>query len=219
MCSQFIYGNSLLWRRLVPFAINTSDVSDLLELDDVAEADVIEWLRENKLLESLVLEYKLHKKQAATRWRRDKTVFRPYTSLQKLKANENKRSEKYLVMSGFESQNHDGRSGWCAFCGIQLEVFEMEIEHLLPECSGGKKEWSNLVPACPDCNREKDNLPADKFVSKSKLFDGELQVLSQRWAAAKGYRDTHPLVEFHLGRLSTQKRRSFLNQSTTRALQ
>ncbi len=41
----------------------------------------------------------------------------------------------------------------CQYCGRQN--FYLTIDHVLPRRLGGKHEWSNVVAACPPCNRRK----------------------------------------------------------------
>jgi 5-methylcytosine-specific restriction endonuclease McrA len=41
----------------------------------------------------------------------------------------------------------------CQYCGVKAR--RMTIDHIIPRYLGGEHSWSNLVTACPDCNRKK----------------------------------------------------------------
>lgn len=41
----------------------------------------------------------------------------------------------------------------CQYCGKQLAA--LTIDHVKPRHRGGKHTWSNVVAACPQCNRRK----------------------------------------------------------------
>jgi 5-methylcytosine-specific restriction endonuclease McrA len=46
------------------------------------------------------------------------------------------------------------------------------MDHKIPVVRGGQSTRSNCVPACQECNRNKENLPAEMW--KSRLAgDGE----------------------------------------------
>jgi 5-methylcytosine-specific restriction endonuclease McrA len=41
----------------------------------------------------------------------------------------------------------------CQYCGTKAKG--LTIDHIIPRSRGGKHSWSNLVTACPECNRKK----------------------------------------------------------------
>ncbi len=43
----------------------------------------------------------------------------------------------------------------CFYCGRRPPAVVLEIEHRIARARGGCDEFSNLVPACYDCNRSK----------------------------------------------------------------
>lgn len=43
----------------------------------------------------------------------------------------------------------------CAYCGETFKFADLEMEHVVPECQGGKTTWTNLVTSCHDCNQKK----------------------------------------------------------------
>jgi 5-methylcytosine-specific restriction endonuclease McrA len=47
--------------------------------------------------------------------------------------------------------------GICQYCGRKMPLSEMELEHVIPKSQGGKRNWTNVVCACTDCNAKKGN--------------------------------------------------------------
>ena len=43
----------------------------------------------------------------------------------------------------------------CVYCGKQGTYESLTLDHLKPKSRGGQTVASNLVPACPECNRSK----------------------------------------------------------------
>lgn len=53
----------------------------------------------------------------------------------------------------------------CQYCGKELGVVKMTIDHVLPRSRGGQNSWENCVSACGDCNSRK----ADKTPKEAKM--------------------------------------------------
>lgn len=49
----------------------------------------------------------------------------------------------------------DGAS--CAYCGKDLKLSEVTLDHVHPQSKGGPNTWENLVASCTDCNFKKDD--------------------------------------------------------------
>jgi 5-methylcytosine-specific restriction endonuclease McrA len=45
----------------------------------------------------------------------------------------------------------------CQYCGNQLPLSQLEVEHVVPRDQGGKTNWTNIVMACTKCNSFKAN--------------------------------------------------------------
>lgn len=45
----------------------------------------------------------------------------------------------------------------CQYCGEQFQSEDLTFDHVIPAAQGGIKTWENIVTACVDCNRRKDN--------------------------------------------------------------
>jgi 5-methylcytosine-specific restriction endonuclease McrA len=43
----------------------------------------------------------------------------------------------------------------CQYCGARPGASRLTFDHVLPRSRGGLTEWSNIVTACTDCNRDK----------------------------------------------------------------
>ena len=53
---------------------------------------------------------------------------------------------------------------YCAYCGDKATGYD----HIVPVTKGGTDDADNLVPCCPDCNREKNNRPLADFLNTSR---------------------------------------------------
>jgi 5-methylcytosine-specific restriction endonuclease McrA len=43
----------------------------------------------------------------------------------------------------------------CQYCGKTLPRSELNLDHVLPRCDGGKTTWENVVCSCVPCNLKK----------------------------------------------------------------
>ena len=61
----------------------------------------------------------------------------------------------------------------CAYCGKELTVEFMTVDHVLPLARGGGNKIENLVPACLECNRSKSTMTLEEYNSifkKPRIF-------------------------------------------------
>ena len=67
---------------------------------------------------------------------------------------------------------HSKYDGHCAYCGAEITVKQMEIDHIIPKyhfeqgianVEYDKDDEINLNLACRDCNRYKDTFTVEKF--------------------------------------------------------
>lgn len=57
----------------------------------------------------------------------------------------------------------------CQYCGKEIGVIKMTIDHVLPRSRGGTNSWENCVAACKDCNsRKADMTPKEARMSLRK---------------------------------------------------
>ena len=58
----------------------------------------------------------------------------------------------------------------CHYCGELYKQEEITKDHKTPKCNGGTNNTNNLVPACINCNRKKDDIPYQKFMTLIQEF-------------------------------------------------
>jgi 5-methylcytosine-specific restriction endonuclease McrA len=67
---------------------------------------------------------------------------------------------------------YDKNNGYCWHCGKKLsfsnygkpwEKGAWEVDHSIPLSRGGTDHFNNLVPACIECNRSKQDLTSREF--------------------------------------------------------
>lgn len=51
----------------------------------------------------------------------------------------------------------------CAYCGNDITLEDMKIDHIIPQSKGGTDNLDNLMPACEICNHYKDSHNINKF--------------------------------------------------------
>ncbi len=59
----------------------------------------------------------------------------------------------------FSRANIFARDGYaCQYCGDATKPLdELTYDHVIPASKGGRRTWDNIVTACIDCNRAKDD--------------------------------------------------------------
>jgi 5-methylcytosine-specific restriction endonuclease McrA len=55
----------------------------------------------------------------------------------------------------------------CAYCGAPME----HVDHIVPFADGGPTDWTNLAPACANCNHRKSRMPLLLFLLSEKGGD------------------------------------------------
>ncbi len=45
--------------------------------------------------------------------------------------------------------------GRCAYCGCEINIQSMQVDHVHPKVAGGTDEMRNLLPSCRPCNNYK----------------------------------------------------------------
>lgn len=54
-------------------------------------------------------------------------------------------------------------NGHCAYCGIKINLSDMQADHIKPLHLGGEDTIDNLFPACRSCNKYKHTYTIEKF--------------------------------------------------------
>ena len=65
----------------------------------------------------------------------------------------------------------DGR---CAYCGCEINLRNMQIDHVIPKSRGGSSDEKNLLPVCRSCNHRKGSSTLEYFRHEVELFPAVL---------------------------------------------
>lgn len=58
------------------------------------------------------------------------------------------------------------QAGICAYCGLQYNPDDLQIEHIIPVCQGGSNDISNLCLACVPCNCSKKGRTPEQWTNR-----------------------------------------------------
>lgn len=58
---------------------------------------------------------------------------------------------------------HAKFGGRCAYCGVEITLTGMQIDHIQPRSLGGSNQHDNLNPACRACNNFKNVWSLEAF--------------------------------------------------------
>ena len=53
--------------------------------------------------------------------------------------------------------------GRCAYCGNEIDIKDMQVDHVIPKRIGGTDDINNLNPACRRCNHYKRASSIERF--------------------------------------------------------
>ena len=62
----------------------------------------------------------------------------------------------------------DSQNGKCALTGRDLDLYTMELDHIIPRSKGGLNVISNVQWTCEEANQAKKNLTDDDFIKLCK---------------------------------------------------
>lgn len=131
------------------------DVRTAIENASRERASVLD--TENYLLLSWD-EWALHEPKDA-RWIKTTTGRVPAPDVVILK-HYSERPERHV---GFKRVNLARRDDFkCQYCGSDLDLPEVTVDHVLPRSRGGQNTWENCVSACSDCNGTKADKTPDE---------------------------------------------------------
>jgi len=67
----------------------------------------------------------------------------------------------YPVIINCSKPNICKRDGYkCCYCGVKRDL---TVDHIVPQCEGGRLTWKNSVCSCQSCNNRKDRMSVDEF--------------------------------------------------------
>lgn len=58
---------------------------------------------------------------------------------------------------------HSKFGGKCAYCGLEIDIKKMQVDHIEPKFRGGSDDMGNLHPACASCNNWKHSFTLQEF--------------------------------------------------------
>ena len=77
--------------------------------------------------------------------------------------------------------------GHCAYCGREIDIKDMQVDHVQSVYLGGEDELSNYHPACRQCNFYKSTMSVEGLREQLGLIVGRLEKqLTFRLALAHG---------------------------------
>ena len=65
--------------------------------------------------------------------------------------------------------------GHCAYCGREIDIKEMQVDHVQAVYLGGKDELPNYRPACRQCNFYKSTMSVEGLREQLGLIVGRLE--------------------------------------------
>lgn len=87
---------------------------------------------------------------------------------------------------------HQKYYGHCAYCGKEITIKEMQIDHKIAQRNGGTDDIENLMPSCRRCNHYKRANSLDTF---RQLVYEIPQKLSKEYLVKVGL--DYELIEFN----------------------
>lgn len=76
---------------------------------------------------------------------------------------------------------HEKYNGHCAYCGVAIDIKEMQVDHLLPQWRVNDKSYhipfeqvhceDNYMPSCRSCNKYKSGNPLESFRRDRPTFN------------------------------------------------
>lgn len=58
---------------------------------------------------------------------------------------------------------YETMGGHCAYCGCEISLKDMQVDHIVPLRKGGADDLSNMFPSCRSCNHYKSTLDVEQF--------------------------------------------------------
>lgn len=99
---------------------------------------------------------------------------------------------------------HARYDGHCAYCGIQIDYKDMQVDHATPLRIGGMDDVSNYMPACRSCNHYKATFDIESYrkylsdIHKRLMRDSIPYQVAERYGIVKHVSDD---VEFYFEKI------------------
>jgi hypothetical protein len=109
-----------------------------------------------------------------------KTLFKDFTATDQIP----KRSDLKIILpsESVKERLYKQQGGMCNACGVNFELRNLEIDHIVPKSKGGGDYYENYQLLCGSCNRIKGDRPMEYLrlkietrerMMKDKIFFGE----------------------------------------------
>ena len=89
-------------------------------------------------------------------------------------------------------QVYEKYGGHCAYCGKEIEIKDMQVDHMIPLRLGGDDEMSNYMPACRQCNHYKRGNSLEGFRKMIELIPEKLERDSYIYRVGVNYGNVIP---------------------------
>lgn len=95
--------------------------------------------------------------------------------------------KRKAVSKDIRQQVYEMYGGHCAYCGREIDITEMQVDHVQSVYLGGEDELNNYRPACRQCNFYKSTMSIEGLREQLGLIVGRLEkLLTFRLALAHG---------------------------------
>jgi len=72
------------------------------------------------------------------------------------------------ITQSVKERLYKDQEGKCRACGLEMAIFQFEIDHIIPRAKGGGDYYENYQLLCPHCNRTKGDRPMEYLRTKIK---------------------------------------------------
>lgn len=73
-----------------------------------------------------------------------------------------------IITESVKERLYKDQKGKCNACGVEMDIFQFEIDHIIPKAKGGGDYYENYQLLCPHCNRTKGDRPMEYLRMKIK---------------------------------------------------
>ena len=73
-----------------------------------------------------------------------------------------------IINESIKERLYKDQKGKCNACGVEMDIFQFEIDHIIPKAKGGGDYYENYQLLCPHCNRTKGDRPMEYLRMKIK---------------------------------------------------
>jgi len=82
---------------------------------------------------------------------------------------------------------YDKYQGHCAYCGVEITMKQMHVDHVHPRFRGGEDDENNLNPSCRRCNSWKSAWTLEEFRKEISAQVARLALRSPGYRLARDF--------------------------------